>query len=283
MYDIFEKLCVLNNVTPYRVCKETGITTATISNWKAGRYVPKQDKMKKIADFFGVSVDYLMTGTTGNNVGSPCPDCGLWYDPDDVEDVKFHTQQHAAWEKATEKFGKLYCNYVEREKIKAVNRNVSHNTSLPLSERHNAQINVLRCLFSRSVEANHYNLNHVPFETYVAMMLGNGSYKKNNLEDDLFSILSESYGTLPGISNGSIYHMPESKVVTMTKKDGRDIRKDLDSIMKKLSSGEEGPAAFDGEELSPESAELFRGELEIALKRLKLLNKDKYTPKKYKR
>lgn len=62
MYDIFEKLCEENNVTPYRVCKETGITTATISNWKAGRYVPKQDKMKKIADFFGVSVDYLMTG-----------------------------------------------------------------------------------------------------------------------------------------------------------------------------------------------------------------------------
>lgn len=47
MYDIFEKLCEQNKVTPYRVCKETGITTATISNWKAGRYVPKQDKMKK--------------------------------------------------------------------------------------------------------------------------------------------------------------------------------------------------------------------------------------------
>lgn len=62
MYDIFEKLCEQNKVTPYRVCKETGITTATISNWKAGRYVPKQDKMKKIADYFRVSVDYLMTG-----------------------------------------------------------------------------------------------------------------------------------------------------------------------------------------------------------------------------
>lgn len=62
MYDIFEKLCEQNEVTPYRVCKETGITTATISNWKAGRYVPKQDKMKKIADYFRVSVDYLMTG-----------------------------------------------------------------------------------------------------------------------------------------------------------------------------------------------------------------------------
>lgn len=43
MYEIFEKLCSEKGVTPYRVCKETGITTATISNWKAGRYTPKQD------------------------------------------------------------------------------------------------------------------------------------------------------------------------------------------------------------------------------------------------
>ncbi len=60
MYDIFEKLCKKNNVTPYRVCKETGLTTSTISNWKAGRYTPKQDKLQKIADFFNVSIEYLI-------------------------------------------------------------------------------------------------------------------------------------------------------------------------------------------------------------------------------
>lgn len=62
MYEIFEKLCDEKGVTTYRVCKETGITTATISNWKAGRYAPKQDKLQKIAEFFGVTIEYLMTG-----------------------------------------------------------------------------------------------------------------------------------------------------------------------------------------------------------------------------
>ena len=62
MYEIFEKLCQSHKITPYRVCKETGLTTATISNWKAGRYTPKADKLQKIADFFGVSIEYLMTG-----------------------------------------------------------------------------------------------------------------------------------------------------------------------------------------------------------------------------
>lgn len=44
MYEIFEQLCQEKGVTAYKVCKETGITTATISNWKAGRYTPKQEK-----------------------------------------------------------------------------------------------------------------------------------------------------------------------------------------------------------------------------------------------
>lgn len=60
MYDIFERLCAEKGVTPYRVCKETGLTTSTISNWKAGRYTPKTDKLQKIADYFGVSIEFLM-------------------------------------------------------------------------------------------------------------------------------------------------------------------------------------------------------------------------------
>lgn len=61
-YQIFEKLCKDRNVTPYRVSKETGISTATLSSWKAGRYEIKQDKLKKIADYFGVPIEYLKTG-----------------------------------------------------------------------------------------------------------------------------------------------------------------------------------------------------------------------------
>lgn len=70
---------------------------------------------------------------------------------------------------------------------------------------------------------------------------------------------------------------------SLTAKDNRDIAKDLDNIMEKLAAGEDGPASYNGEELSPEAAELFRDELEIALKRLKIINKEKYTPKKYKK
>lgn len=141
MYEIFEKLCIQHNVTPYRVCKETGITTATISNWKAGRYVPKADKLQKIADYFGVSLSYLMSGK------------------------------------------------------------------------------------------------------------------------------EES----------------EKKEPVLTPKDQRDITKDVNNIISKLSSNEAGPASYNGDQLSPEAASLFKEELEIALKRLKLINKEKYNPYKNKK
>lgn len=61
-YKIFEQLCNQRGVTPYKVGKETGITTATFTNWKAGKYTPKSDKRQKIADYFGVSLYYLDTG-----------------------------------------------------------------------------------------------------------------------------------------------------------------------------------------------------------------------------
>ena len=35
----------------------------TLSEWKKGTYTPKQDKLQKIADYFGVTLDYLMGNT----------------------------------------------------------------------------------------------------------------------------------------------------------------------------------------------------------------------------
>ena len=69
----------------------------------------------------------------------------------------------------------------------------------------------------------------------------------------------------------------------LTPRDKRDIAKDLESIMQKLSDKENGPASYDGQDLSPESTDLFKEELEIALKRLKIINKEKYNPNKNKK
>ncbi len=61
-YENFENLCVTRGVKPSNVSKATGISTATLTSWKQGKYTPKNDKLQKIAEYFGVSLDYLTTG-----------------------------------------------------------------------------------------------------------------------------------------------------------------------------------------------------------------------------
>lgn len=61
-YNIFENLLKMNNTTVYRVSKETGIAASTFSDWKSGRSVPKLDKIKLIAAYFDVPLDYMLTG-----------------------------------------------------------------------------------------------------------------------------------------------------------------------------------------------------------------------------
>ena len=67
-YQTFAELLDKNNTTVYRVSKATGIAASTFTDWKNGRSVPKANKMKKIADFFGVSMDSLFEGSTSTDV-----------------------------------------------------------------------------------------------------------------------------------------------------------------------------------------------------------------------
>ena len=141
MYEIFEQLLQKYDLSAYKVSKETGITQSTLSDWKRGRSTPKTENMKKIADYFGVTVDYLMTG-------------------------------------------------------------------------------------------------------------------KDNLKE---------------------------KALELTAKDERDIAKDMENIRTKLLNGSDGPLSYDGEPIPKEDAELLLGQIELMMRRLKPINKEKYNPNKNKK
>ena len=60
MYSKYVKLRNDKDITDYRVAIDTGIRRSTFSDWKSGRSKPKTDKLKILADYFGVSVDYFL-------------------------------------------------------------------------------------------------------------------------------------------------------------------------------------------------------------------------------
>lgn len=63
-YKKFDALLKKHNTTVYRVSKATGIAPSTFSDWKSGRSSPKADKLKKIADYFEVGIEYMIDADT---------------------------------------------------------------------------------------------------------------------------------------------------------------------------------------------------------------------------
>lgn len=59
-YERYAELRDAKGVTDYKVSLETGIANSTFSDWKAGRYTPKMDKLIKIAKYFDVNIDALI-------------------------------------------------------------------------------------------------------------------------------------------------------------------------------------------------------------------------------
>jgi transcriptional regulator with XRE-family HTH domain len=56
-----------DSTTAYRVAKATGITNSTFTEWKKGTYKPKLDKLQKIADYFDVTLDCLISEREESN------------------------------------------------------------------------------------------------------------------------------------------------------------------------------------------------------------------------
>lgn len=75
----------------------------------------------------------------------------------------------------------------------------------------------------------------------------------------------------------------ETAETKLTEKDERDIAKDMESIRAKLLNGADGPLSYDGEPIPEEDAELLLGQIELMMRRLKPINKEKYNPNKNKK
>ena len=71
MYEVFEQLLQKHGVSPYKVSKDTGVTQTSLSNWKTGKSTPTTKTLQRLADYFGVTLDYLMTGKEEPKEKSP--------------------------------------------------------------------------------------------------------------------------------------------------------------------------------------------------------------------
>lgn len=60
MYNKYVELRDSKGLTDYKVSLDTGITKSTFTDWKNGRSEPKLEKIVKLAEYFGVTVDFFV-------------------------------------------------------------------------------------------------------------------------------------------------------------------------------------------------------------------------------
>jgi len=70
MYSIYADLRDKRGLSDYAVAKSTGVGRSTLSEWGKGKHTPNLENLIKIADYFGVSVEYLTTGQETDKVST---------------------------------------------------------------------------------------------------------------------------------------------------------------------------------------------------------------------
>jgi transcriptional regulator with XRE-family HTH domain len=60
MYENYERILKERGLTNYKVSKDTGIAQSVLSTWKTKGTTPRVDKLQILAEYLGVSVDYLL-------------------------------------------------------------------------------------------------------------------------------------------------------------------------------------------------------------------------------
>ena len=58
-WETFVNLCNEHDIKPNPVAKALGIPSGSVTDWKKGK-TPRSTTLQKIADYFGVTVDYLL-------------------------------------------------------------------------------------------------------------------------------------------------------------------------------------------------------------------------------
>lgn len=60
--DRIDQLLADKGVSAARMCRELGFSSGLYSQWRKRSQNPSADKLKKIAGYFNVTMDYLMSG-----------------------------------------------------------------------------------------------------------------------------------------------------------------------------------------------------------------------------
>lgn len=178
-------------ITAAQMSRDLGFSSGLFSQWKRRAQEPRKKSVEAIAEYLDISYDWLLS-----------------------EENR---------EAAAEKYG-ICMDYKEREALKTRCRQQNSDKNVSLTDAVENAIGVMQALFSRSLEASSYSLDHPDFDTYCAMLLDHGLEHNRHFGDlsdemykKVYAALVKRFGTKKGIPSGTTYQ----KTNDVTKKASR--------------------------------------------------------------
>lgn len=101
----------------------------------------------------------------------------------------------------------FYYDSAQRQQIERVCWPIIRDRTQPIENRFSAAIDLFRSFYSASIEFVAFDINHVDFKTYVAMLLNQSSWI-NLFGINLYQKLVDQYGIKGGIQDGEIHFIP---------------------------------------------------------------------------
>jgi transcriptional regulator with XRE-family HTH domain len=90
-FDIFKLLCEKKGVSPKKATEDIGLSNSITTKWKKTGATPKGDTLQRIADYFGVTTDYLLTGEETKK--APTPEGERKVSDDDIKFALWGTRE----------------------------------------------------------------------------------------------------------------------------------------------------------------------------------------------
>lgn len=117
-YDNFVECCNEIEVTPTEVARSNGITQQAVSLWKKRGSIPKAETLYKLANYFGVTVGYLLDGLDGIDKR----------EAKKYEDRSFYYDE--VWEARMEEIG-LHLSFLNKDGQREAVKRVEELTEIP--------------------------------------------------------------------------------------------------------------------------------------------------------
>lgn len=188
MYEIFEKLCNIKGITPYKFGKDMSVSSSTISTWKKKNSLAGPELSEKVCEYFGVTIDFLMGKT--NKI--TCSVCGFSYNLLSDESRKEHEIFHQKFLKIKEKYP-FFMPFSEASIEKTDRIFEFRNPQKTLEGKIDAFEKYLEAAFSLEICQNNYNIDHLDYEQFCKVEVGTLE-PDWAISNEFVDILAEKYG-----------------------------------------------------------------------------------------